>query len=127
MVALMQLTHLFLPAMVERGWGRILNMSSVAAFVAGPEMSIYYASKAFVTSFSEAISEELKGTGVTVTALHPSPVATEFEKTADKALMRGKPLAYCSLFTKLVNLGARLAPRRVSRKLARRVNEIEED
>lgn len=59
--ALMQLTHCFLPGMVERGHGKILNLSSVAAFCAGPGMSVYYASKAFVRSFSEAVAEEGQG------------------------------------------------------------------
>ena len=66
--ALMQLTHCFLPGMIQRKNGRILNLSSVATFCAGPGMSVYYASKAFVLSFSEAVAEEVKGTGVTVTA-----------------------------------------------------------
>ena len=82
MVALMQLTHLFVPHMVERGTGMVLNLSSVAAFSAGPYMSVYYASKAFVLSFSEALSEELAGTGVTVTAICPGPTATGFEASA---------------------------------------------
>ena len=80
--ALMQLTHCFLPGMIERKNGKILNLSSVAAFCAGPGMSIYYASKAFVRSFSEAVAEEVKGTGVTVTALCPGPTATGFEAAA---------------------------------------------
>ncbi len=80
--ALMQLTHCFLPGMIERKNGRILNHSSVAAFCAGPGMSIYYASKTFVRSFSEAVAEEVKGTGVTVTALCPGPTATGFEAAA---------------------------------------------
>ena len=67
-VAMMQLTHCFLNPMIGQGHGKILNMSSVAAFSAGPYMSIYYATKEFVRSFSEAIAEEVKGTGVTVTA-----------------------------------------------------------
>ncbi|HEY5283233.1 MAG TPA: SDR family oxidoreductase, partial [Polyangia bacterium] len=64
-VALMQLTRLFLPEMVARKRGRILNIASVAGFVPGPYMATYYASKAFVLSFTEALSEELRGSGVT--------------------------------------------------------------
>ncbi|MCB6314230.1 SDR family NAD(P)-dependent oxidoreductase, partial [Gordonibacter pamelaeae] len=63
--------------------GRILNLSSVAAFCAGPKMSVYYASKEYVRSFSEALAEELKGTGVTVTALCPGPTSTGFEMAAE--------------------------------------------
>jgi short-subunit dehydrogenase len=59
--------------MIKRKTGKILNLSSVAAFCAGPKMSVYYASKEYVRSFSEALAEELKGTGVTVTALCPGP------------------------------------------------------
>ena len=81
-VALMQLTRLLAPHMVERGCGMVLNLSSVAAFSAGPYMSVYYATKAYVLSFSEALSEELAGTGVTVTALCPGPTATGFESAA---------------------------------------------
>ncbi len=80
--AMMQLTHCFLPQMTERGSGQILNLSSVAAFSAGPGMSVYYASKAFVLSFSEAVAEEIRGTGVTVTAFCPGPTATGFASAA---------------------------------------------
>ena len=66
--------------MMKQGYGKILNLSSVAAFSAGPDMSVYYASKAFVRSFSEAVAEEVKGSGVTVTAICPGPTATGFEK-----------------------------------------------
>ncbi len=81
-VALAHLTKLFLPEMVRRGTGRILNVASTAAFVPGPYMALYYASKAFVLSFSEALTVEVKGTGVTVTALCPGPTRTEFAQTA---------------------------------------------
>lgn len=81
-IALMQLTHCFLNPMIEQGHGKILNMSSVVPFTAGPYMSIYYATKEFVRSFSEAVAEEVKGTGVTVTAFCPGPTATGFEQAA---------------------------------------------
>lgn len=80
--SLLHLTRLFLPGMTERGRGRILNVASTAAFQPGPYMAIYYASKAFVLSFSEALAEECRGTGVTVTALCPGPTATEFQVRA---------------------------------------------
>lgn len=83
MIALMQLCHLYVRPMIRRGNGKILNMASVAAFEPGPLMAVYYASKAFVLSFSEALSVELKGTGVTVTALCPGPTKTGFEEHAN--------------------------------------------
>ena len=81
--SLMLLTRLYLPGMVQRRKGKILNVSSTASFLPGPLQAVYYASKAFVTSFSQALAEELQGTGVTVTALCPGPVATEFFDTAN--------------------------------------------
>ena len=76
------LTRLFLPDMILNKFGRILNVASTAAFQPGPMMAIYYASKAYVLSFSEALSEELQGTGVSVTALCPGPTATDFGRRA---------------------------------------------
>ena len=92
LVALTNLTGLFLPGMVSRRRGRILNVASTAAFQPGPYMAVYYATKAYVLSFSEALAEELSGTGVTATALCPGPVVTEFQKAAgieDTWLFRG--------------------------------------
>ncbi|MDY3557729.1 SDR family oxidoreductase [Gemmata sp. JC673] len=76
--ALTELTALFLPELVARGRGHVLNVGSVAGFQPGPFMAVYYATKAYVNSFSEALHSELLGTGVTVTVLCPGPVATEF-------------------------------------------------
>jgi short-subunit dehydrogenase len=76
--ALSDLTLYFLPGMVARGHGGVLNLASVASFTPGPNMAVYYASKSFVRSFSEALHQELRGTGVTVTCVAPGPVATEF-------------------------------------------------
>lgn len=81
--ALTRLTHLALPAMLARGEGGILNVASTAAFQAGPNMAVYYATKAFVLSLSEALHEELKERGVRVTALCPGPTHSEFAKRAD--------------------------------------------
>ena len=78
-VALTELTRRFLPAMVARRRGRILNVASTAAFLPGPLMAVYYATKAYVLSFSEAIANELEGTGVTVTAFCPGPVDSGFQ------------------------------------------------
>jgi short-subunit dehydrogenase len=75
--ALMELTHHFGRQMVGRGYGRILNVASVASFQPVPGMAVYAASKAFVLSLTESLSEELRGTGVTITALCPGPTRTE--------------------------------------------------
>ncbi|HTG79962.1 MAG TPA: SDR family oxidoreductase, partial [Sphingomicrobium sp.] len=80
--ALIELAHAVLPAMIERKQGRILNVASTAAFQPGPGMAVYFATKAFVLSFSEALHEEVKRHGVTVSALCPGPTATEFGEVA---------------------------------------------
>jgi len=79
-VSLTELTRLFIDAMVVKKEGKILNVSSMAAFQPGPYMAVYYASKAFVQSFSEAITSELKGTGVMVTTLCPGPTKSGFQQ-----------------------------------------------
>jgi short-subunit dehydrogenase len=92
---LTHLTHLFLPQMIQNRRGKILNVASVAAFQPGPYMSVYFATKAYVLSFSEALAAELEGTGVTVTALCPGPTESEFFKNAqaqDSNLVKGKKL-----------------------------------
>ncbi len=81
-VSLMELTWLFLRPRLTTGSGRVLNVASTAAFEPGPQMAVYYASKAFVLSFSEALSYELRNTGVTVTALCPGLTRTEFGRRA---------------------------------------------
>ena len=136
-LALMRLSYLFGNDMRTRGAGRILNVASVAAFAAGPYMPVYFASKAFVLSFSQAIGEELRGSGVTVTALCPGTTATGFWNAAGMdagnvfslmgaqsprsvaelgfaGLMAGKPVVVHSIPAKLANVAARLVPRRVS-------------
>src|SRR5207302_5448034 len=81
-VALTHLTKLLLPPMIARRRGRLLNVASTAAFQPGPLMAVYYATKAYVLSFSEAIADELRNTGVKVTALCPGPTATGFADAA---------------------------------------------
>jgi short-subunit dehydrogenase len=76
--ALCEMTHVFVQDMIQQGQGRILNVASTAGFLPGPLQAVYYATKAFVVSFSQAIAEELSDTGVSVTALCPGPVKTEF-------------------------------------------------
>lgn len=83
MVSLVNLTHLYLQGMVQRNSGKILHVASTAAFLPGPLQAIYYATKAFVVSFSQAIAKELEGTGVTSTALCPGAVATGFVAAGD--------------------------------------------
>lgn len=141
-LALMHLSHYYGNKMKKRGLGKFLNLSSVAAFSAEPNMSIYYATKGFVLSLSEAMYEELKGSNVIVTALCPGPTATGFEKNANmkqskmftlfgsktaesvakcgyKALMKGKAVAYNGKVTYGFNFVTRLTSRRFSRKLAK--------
>lgn len=95
MVTLTELTRLIAPAMVDRGHGKILNIASTAAFLPGPLMAVYYATKAYVLSFSEAIAHELKDSGVTVTALCPGPTTSGFQQASHmnkSAIVNGKKL-----------------------------------
>jgi short-subunit dehydrogenase len=94
--ALVELTGLFLPGMIQRKRGGILNVGSVAGFLPGPNMAVYYATKAFVLSFSEALFEELRGTGVSVTNLCPGPTESNFFKTARGHRSRELPAAKMS-------------------------------
>ena len=82
-LALMELTHAALPGMVERGAGAVMNIASIAGFQPVPYMAVYSATKAFVQTFSEAVHEELHGTGVSVTCLCPGPVPTEWAEIAN--------------------------------------------
>jgi short-subunit dehydrogenase len=144
-VALAALTRLFVPDMVARRSGRILNVASMAGFVAGPLQSVYYASKAFVVSFSEALASELAGTGVTVTALCPGPVETEFVDRADlkeargfakgasarsvaecgyDAMLQGRTLIVPGLLHKLtIHALLRVTPRKLATQVSRRMME----
>lgn len=146
MVTLTHLTKLFLPQMVERGWGKILNLASTAAFQPGPLMAVYYASKSYVLSFSEAIANELQGTGVTVTALCPGPTRTGFQKRGNmedsrlvagreimsaktvarvgyRALMKGQQVVIPGFTNWLFAEAVRFAPRKLSPALVRRLQE----
>jgi len=90
--ALTELTARVVPAMVRRGHGRVLQVASTAAFQPGPLLAVYYATKAYVLSFSEALGQELVGTGVTVTTLCPGPTQTDFQARANLTgarLLRG--------------------------------------
>lgn len=140
-LALAALTRVFVPEMISRGSGRILNVASMAGFLPGPLQAVYYATKAFVVSFSEAIGNELAGTGVTVTALCPGPVDTEFIAQANlreakgfartvsarrvarigyKAMLKGKPIIVPGTVNKLiVHLFLRLTPRKRATAISR--------
>ena len=143
MNTLTSLTHLYLQDMVKQRRGRILNVASTAGFVPGPLHAVYYATKAYVISFSQAIAEELTGTGVTVTALCPGPVETEFVARANlegvrvfknaasaasvaeygyKAMAQGKLVAINDgTLGFVVNWLIPFMPRRLLLKLSRRV------
>jgi short-subunit dehydrogenase len=101
---LAQLTKLYLPEMIKNKSGKILNVASVAAFMPGSYMTVYYATKAFVLSYTEGLAGELKGTGVTVSALCPGPTKTGFEEKAslgNSDLFKAMPNATASSVAKL--------------------------
>lgn len=106
MVTLTELTKLYAKEMVKRGSGKILNIASTAAYLPGPMMAVYYASKAYVLSFSEAVANELQGTGVSVTCVCPGPTNTAF---ADRATMRKTVLFQAAMQPKDVALVGYLA------------------
>jgi short-subunit dehydrogenase len=148
MVALVHLSKLLLPEMLARRAGGILNVASTAAFQPGPLMAVYYATKAFVLSFSEAIANELTGMGVTVTALCPGPTQSEFQQRAHientrlvkakpmglmtseavarigyQGFMQGKRLVIPGVMNKIGVQSVRLSPRRVATQVARMLQE----
>jgi short-subunit dehydrogenase len=93
--ALTQLTKLFLSDMIKRQEGKIMNVASTAAFQSGPTMAVYYATKAYVLSFSEAINNEVKNSGVTVTTLCPGATQSGFQEAAslqESRLVKGRKL-----------------------------------
>jgi short-subunit dehydrogenase len=145
-VAVTHLTKLFLPAMLERRNGKILNVASTAAFQPGPLMAVYYASKAYVLSFSEALSNELAGSGVTVTALCPGPTDTEFQKDAGlertrlfsnpfvrdaqsvaragyAGMLAGKSIVIPGLSNQILAQAVRFTPRRLVTAISRSLQE----
>jgi hypothetical protein len=144
--ALTLLTRLYLPPMLERRSGKIMNVASTAAFQPGPLMAVYYATKAYVLSFSEAIADELRNTGVQVTCFCPGATLTEFQNRAQtantrlfrqlapmdvktvaedgyRALMSGKTLAISGFKNWLVAESVRFAPRKVVTAISRWVAE----
>lgn len=149
-LALTELCYRFGRTMCRRRDGKILNISSVAAFSAGPDMSVYYATKAFVLSLSEALAEEFSEKNVTVTCLCPGPTISNFANAADSgksnmfryikpatseevalagynAMMKGKKLHYHGISVKAMAFLTRLSPRSVNAKFAKFMNSSPDD
>ncbi len=144
-VALMLLARLFLPGMIQRGRGGVLNVGSTAGFQPGPGMAVYYATKAFVLSFTEALAEELAGTGVGATCLAPGPTETGFgadsgmgetlifklgmmdaatvARIGYRAYRRRKPLVISGWTNRIGAFLVRLAPRALVRKVVIRLQK----
>ncbi len=144
-VALTHLTKLFLPEMLSRRAGKILNVASTAAFQPGPFMAVYYASKAYVLSFSQALSNECAGSGVTVTALCPGPTQSDFQERAAmtqsklmqgalmtsaevaaqgyQAMQKGKRRVVTGFNNRVWTLAAKFLPTGATIKMVRRVQE----
>lgn len=144
---LTELTRLYLPSMIAKKKGRVLNVASTAAFQPGPLMAVYYASKAYVLSFSEAIAEELRGTGVTVTALCPGPTTSGFQSRAKmesvrmvktksllmdsktvaklglKGMFEGRPLVITGFLNRIAICSVKFTPRTWVTRLVRRIQE----
>ena len=145
-VALTELTRLVLPGMLARGRGRVMLVGSTAGFQPGPGMAVYFATKAFVLSLGEALAEELRGTGVTVTTLCPGATATEFAAAANaqnrrlfkrrlahvmtssevaeqgcRALLSGKPVVVTGILNKLMTATSHLVPRPLLLRITRAV------
>lgn len=135
-VTLVQLSHFYLKNMIDNNSGKLLNIASIAGFMPGPKMSVYYATKAFVLSFTEAIAEELKDFDIQVSALCPGPTATNFEKNANvnfssvkmytskdvvnyaynKFMNSNRVIILPGLNNKVISITAKLAPRFLVRK-----------
>jgi len=148
--ALTQFTKLYMRNMLERGQGRILNVCSTAAFQPGPMMSVYYASKAYVLSFSQAVANEVRDNGVTVTTLCPGPTASGFHAVAYKgkrdsskdqklptsrqvaeygyaAMEKGKKVVIHGFMNRLVANGVRFLPRELSVMMVRKLKDAKEN
>jgi short-subunit dehydrogenase len=150
--ALTKMCKLFLPAMIGRGFGRIMNVASTASFFPGPKMSVYYATKSYVLSFSESLNAELKKHNISVTAFCPGPTATRFMERANitnsrlfnnplmrvmsareaaeygyRALLKGKAVAVPGLMNKLLTLSPRFFPKSIIRLIMNGIMEGRSD
>jgi short-subunit dehydrogenase len=142
--ALTHLTRLFLPQMVARGKGRIMNVASLASFSPGPTMSVYFATKAYVLSFSEALAEELRGKGISVTALCPGSTESNFHSVANDgnvakerkmpssgevaaygymSMLKGRVIAVPGFMNSLMAASVRILPRSVVVSSVRKIQE----
>lgn len=143
-VALTHLTRLFLPGIIERGRGGILNVGSLAGFQPGPNLAVYYATKAYVLSFTEALSEEIKNPNIKITCLAPGPVRTEFGSKSDlddsllfklslmdaepvvkagyEGFRKGKVIVLPGFKQKIIPFLLRFAPRFLVRKIVKALN-----
>jgi uncharacterized protein len=143
--ALIQLTRLFLPQMVSRKSGKIMNVASMAGFVPGPYMSVYYATKAFVLSHSIALAQEVKKSGVIVSVLCPGPTKTDFQRRAKIAesklfkkprsmtsmdvakagyegLMKGQLIVVPGWSNKVIRIASKLVPQKMLARAAGKMN-----
>jgi uncharacterized protein len=144
--ALTYLTRLFLPDMIKAGQGKVMNVASIAAFQPGPLMAVYFATKAYVLHFSEAIANEIEGSGVTVTVLCPGPTESGFKDAASinngslfkqnkiptsaevarygyKAMMKGKKVAIHGTKNYIMANSVRFTPRSLVTKIVRWMQE----
>jgi short-subunit dehydrogenase len=145
-LSLTYLTYLYGREMIKLGGGKILNVASTAAFQPGPLMAVYYASKAYVLHFSEALSNELGNKGIIVTTLCPGPTRTNFQERADmeesklingrqimdaafvayegyKGMKAGRTLVIPGIQNKVMSFGVKFLPRRIVTKLVRSIQE----
>jgi short-subunit dehydrogenase len=143
---LTQFTKLYLKDMVSRRNGKIMNVASTAAFQSGPTMAVYYATKAYVLNFSEAVDNELRDKGITVTALCPGPTESGFQAAAAleesalvkgkklpfakdvaayayKAMMNGKTIAIHGLMNAILANSVRFMPRKLVVKVTRKMQD----
>jgi short-subunit dehydrogenase len=137
--ALTELTRLFVKDMIERKQGKILNVASTGAYQPGPIIAVYYATKAYVLSFSEAICNELKHYNITVTALCPGTTSTEFSKNAGKCdlknamnprkvaeiaydgLMKGKKVVVPGILNKFLVFLSKITPRSILANIVKKI------
>lgn len=143
--ALTYFTKLFLKDMVSKNSGKIMNLASTASFQPGPLMAVYYATKAYVLHFSEAVANEIKNTDVTITALCPGPTSSGFQETANlegsglikgklptsaevaeygyKVMMKGKTVSIHGLMNKIMAASVRFLPRNIVTNIVRNLSE----